>query len=281
MVRKLIGTIRGLERKGISVYDPAEFVRTGRSEYDQHLSCRERLLNRRGTMGEIDSDAVSNFKMRRSLLGEVEALGHRIDALSRLVNQRDLDAMVGVLRQLEFVDGENVIQTKGRIAATITAADELVVTSLILSGALEPLCPGDCAALFSVFVSEAQGTEVTVPDSLDAAWAQLLHIAKNLATVSVDCGCDIDVEKFQRQFCAVFVELTREWAGGMSFATLMQTHTSFYEGSIIRTMKRLGELLNQVANAAPVAGNVALRDKIQEAAKLIERGIVFTASLYL
>jgi ATP-dependent RNA helicase DOB1 len=61
----------------------------------------------------------------------------------------------------------------------------------------------------------------------------------------------------------------------------MQSHSTFYEGSIVRTMKRLDELLHQVANAAMVSGNLPLRDKISQSATLIERGIIFTASLYL
>ena len=61
----------------------------------------------------------------------------------------------------------------------------------------------------------------------------------------------------------------------------MQGHANYYEGSIIRTMKRLGELLAQVADAAKVAGSQELHDKFSAAAKLVERGIVFTPSLYL
>jgi superfamily II RNA helicase len=46
-------------------------------------------------------------------------------------------------------------------------------------------------------------------------------------------------------------------------------------------MKRLDELLKQAAKAAEVAGIRQLEQKFVEAAKAIERGIIFTASLYL
>jgi ATP-dependent RNA helicase DOB1 len=61
----------------------------------------------------------------------------------------------------------------------------------------------------------------------------------------------------------------------------METHGDYYEGSIIRTMKRLDELLKQAAKAAEIAGSALLQQKFTDAAKSIARGIVFMASLYL
>jgi len=224
---------------------------------------------------------MERYKAKKDFLAEAEMLDHRISVLQHLVHQRDLNSMITVLQNLEFLDGE-IITLRGRIAATITAGDELVITQLLLSGVLEDLTPQDCAALFAAFVSEDQGKDVgSIPNALEVAWEKLMSIAHNVATISRDCGCDVDVEKFQRKFNPVFADLTLAWASGASFAKLMETNSGFYEGSIILTMKRLDELLNQVSKAARVAGSDTLGQKFAQAAKSIERGIVFTASLYL
>ena len=281
-MRKIITSVKNQEKKGIAVFDPVEFIKTDKDEYIKLQTDRTRLHNRKAALSEVDVEAVNKYKVKRGYMEEVDALNRRIEMLNHLVNQKDLDAMIGVLKQLQFINEELQVQLKGRIAATINAGDELVITELLLSGVFDPLTPEQCASLLSVFVSEEQGkTESEIPDGMEKVWADLLRMAKKVATVSLSCGCDIDIEKFTRSFSPVFMELILSWAGGSSFAQLMQGHANYYEGSIIRTMKRLGELLAQVADAAKVAGSQELHDKLSAAAKLVERGIVFTPSLYL
>lgn len=53
-----------------------------------------------------------------------------------------------------------------------------------------------------------------------------------------------------------------------------------YEGSIIRTLHRLEELLRQCIDAARVVGNEELEARCAEARKLLVRDVVFAASLY-
>ena len=54
-----------------------------------------------------------------------------------------------------------------------------------------------------------------------------------------------------------------------------------FAGSVIRTMRRLEELLREMRNAAHAIGNMPLRDKFDETRERMKRGIVFAASLYL
>jgi ATP-dependent RNA helicase DOB1 len=56
--------------------------------------------------------------------------------------------------------------------------------------------------------------------------------------------------------------------------------TDTYEGSIIRTLRRLNELLKQMANASNLIGNEELGNRFTEAAEKVFRGIVQAASLY-
>ncbi|CAH8577368.1 unnamed protein product [Schistosoma turkestanicum] len=70
------------------------------------------------------------------------------------------------------------------------------------------------------------------------------------------------------------------WAEGVSFSRLCEL-TSAFEGSVIRCIRRLEELLRQMHNAAKVAGNSELENKFLEAVILIKRDIIFSASLYL
>ncbi len=53
------------------------------------------------------------------------------------------------------------------------------------------------------------------------------------------------------------------------------------QGSIIRSMRLLEELMRQMVQASKNIGNTELENKFAEAIKLLKRDIVFAASLYL
>ena len=54
-----------------------------------------------------------------------------------------------------------------------------------------------------------------------------------------------------------------------------------FEGSIIRAIRRLGELLDEMQSAAKAIGNDELYLKFSQGQKLIQRDIVYAASLYV
>jgi len=57
--------------------------------------------------------------------------------------------------------------------------------------------------------------------------------------------------------------------------------TDVFEGSIIRVIRRLEEMLRQLASASQAIGDMTLKEKFEESSKRIRRDIVFAASLYL
>jgi len=53
----------------------------------------------------------------------------------------DLVNMKRVMRRLEMIDANDVPQLKGKVAASISAADEIITTELIFSGFFQQLSP--------------------------------------------------------------------------------------------------------------------------------------------
>ena len=70
------------------------------------------------------------------------------------------------------------------------------------------------------------------------------------------------------------------WCAGSTFAEVMKL-TDEFEGSIIRVIRRLEELLRQLASASLAIGNMELKQKFDDGSAKIKRDIVFAASLYL
>jgi ATP-dependent RNA helicase DOB1 len=76
------------------------------------------------------------------------------------------------------------------------------------------------------------------------------------------------------------MEVCYAWCAGAKFSEVCRL-TEVFEGSIIRVIRRLEELLRQLASASLAIGNTELKTRFEEGADKIRRGVVFTASLYL
>jgi len=73
---------------------------------------------------------------------------------------------------------------------------------------------------------------------------------------------------------------TYAWVKGAKFVDV-QKLTNTFEGSTIRCLRRLEELVRQLGSAALAIGNQELSEKFEKGSELLRRDIVFCSSLYL
>jgi len=76
------------------------------------------------------------------------------------------------------------------------------------------------------------------------------------------------------------MEAVYAWTKGAKFIDV-QKLTDTYEGTTIRTLRRLEELVRQLSSAAQAVGNTEMYEKFIKGSELIKRDIVFCNSLYL
>ena len=76
------------------------------------------------------------------------------------------------------------------------------------------------------------------------------------------------------------MEAVFAWCKGAKFIEV-QKLTDTFEGTTIRTLRRLEELIRQLASAAKAIGNHELQHKFERGSELLKRDIVFCSSLYL
>ena len=70
------------------------------------------------------------------------------------------------------------------------------------------------------------------------------------------------------------------WMGGASFERAWLLSPSTFEGTLVRCMQQLDEMLRQMGEAAAALGDTALRERLGECSKGLHRGIAFSGSLY-
>ena len=108
---------------------------------------------------------------------------------------------------------------------------------------------------------------------------KLREMARRIATVVLEAKLPVDVDEYIARFATGLVDIVYDWCKGAKFAELCRM-TDAYEGSIIRALHRLEELLRQLIDAAKVVGNEELQANCEEARKLLVRDVVFCPSLY-
>ncbi len=94
------------------------------------------------------------------------------------------------------------------------------------------------------------------------------------------CVCALCIFRYVQSFKSTLMNVSYSWSRGSSFSEICEL-TDLFEGSIIRAMRRLNELIMQLHSAAVAIGDEKLADKFQKAAQSIQRGIIFAASLYV
>lgn len=65
------------------------------------------------------------------------------------------------------------------------------------------------------------------------------------------------------------------------FMQVKKVAKGIYEGSIVRAIRRLHELLMQMKSACEIIGDIDLSERMEKGAASIHRDVVFAASLYL
>merc|ERR1712241_273988 len=221
-------------------------------------------------------------------------MGRKVDALraaeearlelkraKSLLQMSDLKCMKRVLRRLGYCTSSDVIEVKGRIACELSSADELLLTEMVFNGLFNEMTPAQSASILSCFVCDEKTNEMPkLSQELSGPLRQMQDMAKQIAKVSKEAKIEIDEEEYIGKFKPFMMDVVFEWCKGATFAELCKM-TDLFEGSIIRSMRRLEELLRQMVQAAKNIGNTELENKFAESIKLLKRDIVFAASLYL
>ncbi|KAK5851505.1 hypothetical protein PBY51_023052 [Eleginops maclovinus] len=201
---------------------------------------------------------------------------------ARTVLQMDkLKCRKRVLRRLGFASPSDVIEMKGRVACEISSGDELLLTEMVFNGLFNDLTVEQVTALLSCFVFQENASEMPkLTETLAAPLRQMQECAKRIAKVSADAKLEVDEETYLNQFKPHLMDVVFAWANGATFAQICKM-TDVFEGSIIRCLRRLEEVLRQMCSAAKAIGNTELENKFAEGITKIKRDIVFAASLYL
>ncbi|WBW75114.1 Ski complex RNA helicase Ski2 [Schizosaccharomyces osmophilus] len=231
----------------------------------------------------------NNFVTQYALCFQEYDLENNIRNLREFISDQNLELLpdyeqrIRVLQELQYVDENKTVLLKGRVACEINSTSELVLTELILENTLGEFSCEETIALLSAFVfDEKTDVEPNISSHLQAGKDMILQVAERVNRIQekhqvlyFNEGND-----FESQPRFGLMEVCYEWARGMSFNRITDL-TDILEGSIVRTIIRLDEVLRECRGAARVVGDASMYSKMEECQNLIRRNIVFCPSLYM
>ncbi|RKP16157.1 Skiv2l2 protein, partial [Rozella allomycis CSF55] len=227
------------------------------------------------------SSIYNSFEEKVNLENEIKLIKNLIKQTTCILHMDELKCRKRVLRRLEFTSPSDVIEIKGRVACEISSGDELLLTELIFNGAFNDLTVDQINALLSCFVFQEKSEDNSKLKSELAKPLKLLHdTARKIAQVSKESKLNINEEDYVNSFRPELMDVVYAWSQGAKFSQICKM-TDVFEGSIIRCVRRLEELLRQMTMAAKSIGNTELENKFAQGINKIKRDIVFTNSLYL
>ncbi|KAJ0045335.1 hypothetical protein Pint_05622 [Pistacia integerrima] len=219
--------------------------------------------------------------MKHELTAKIKSIKKQMRSSTELAFKDELKARKRVLRRLGYVTSDDVVELKGKVACEISSADELTLTELMFNGVLKDIKVEEMVSLLSCFVWQEKLQDAAKPrEELELLFTQLQDTARRVAKVQLECKVQIDVESFVSSFRPDIMEAVYAWAKGSKFYEIMEI-TQVFEGSLIRAIRRLEEVLQQLILAAKSIGEAELEAKFEDAVSKIKRDIVFAASLYL
>ncbi|KAG5891420.1 hypothetical protein JTB14_031486 [Gonioctena quinquepunctata] len=193
----------------------------------------------------------------------------------------DYENRIELLRKLNYVDNQNRIELKGRVACEI-GMNELLITELVLRNILTKLKPAEVAALLSALVFRVKSRTEVFDDSdltpdLKKGIKDIKDVHNEIGQQELRLG--IQTDEFQDDLNFGLVHVVYEWATNQPFADIMKL-TDIQEGIIVRCIQQLNETICDVRDAARIIGDPELQNKMEEASTAVKRDIVFAASLY-
>ncbi|XP_066375802.1 DExH-box ATP-dependent RNA helicase DExH9-like [Miscanthus floridulus] len=284
-LRKVEEVLSRFAKDGVPLLDPEEDMKVQSKSFrkaTRRIEALESLFEKHNIRNSPHiQQKLKVFHAKQELSAKIKSIKKTMRSSTALAFKDELKARKRVLRRLGYVTSDDVVEVKGKVACEISSADELTLTELMFSGALKDATVEQMVALLSCFVWQEKLQDAPKPrEELDLLFHQLQETARRVANLQLECKIQIDVESFVNSFRPDIMEAVYSWARGSKFYQIMEM-TQVFEGSLIRSIRRLEEVLQQLILASKSIGETELEAKLEEAVNKIKRDIVFAASLYL
>jgi ATP-dependent RNA helicase DOB1 len=156
----------------------------------------------------------------------IREIKKKIQDAHAILQLEELKCRKRVLRRLQFINEEEVVQLKARVACEISTGDELMLSELLFNRFFNDMSPEECAAVISCFVFEEKVNEAPVlPDELARPLREIQKQARTVAKVSAESKLPVNEEEYVQGFKWQLMPVIYAWAQGKSFGEIWYVHS--------------------------------------------------------
>jgi ATP-dependent RNA helicase DOB1 len=161
---------------------------------------------------------------------KIKALKKQIQQALSILQLDELKCRKRVLRRLQFINEDEVVQLKARVACEISTGDELMLSELLFNRFFNDLTPEQCASVLSCFVFEEKVNDANappLPPELQKPLREIQEQARTIAKVSLESKIPTNEEDYVASFKWQLMPVIYAWAQGKSFAEIWYTILMF------------------------------------------------------
>jgi ATP-dependent RNA helicase DOB1 len=231
-VRKSLDEVKRRFPDGIAVLDPIENMGITDDSFKKLLRKIEVLesrllsnpLHNSPRLPELHDKYASKMEVGKKIKEKKKA----ITAALSIMQLDELKSRKRVLRRLGFINDQEVVQLKARVACEISTGDghELLLSELLFNRFFNELTPELCAAVLSCFIFEEKSQCPPLKEELSKPFREIQAQARIIAKVSSESKLAINEEEYVQSFKYELMEVVLAWAHGKSFSEIWYVYSS-------------------------------------------------------
>ena len=225
-VQKSLEEVKRRFPDGIAVLDPIENMGITDDSFKRLLRKIEvlesRLLSNPLHNSPRLPELYNQYALKIQIGNKIKEKKKSITEALSIMHLDELKSRKRVLRRLGFINDQEVVQLKGRVACEISTGDghELLLSELLFNRFFNELSPEMCAATLSCFIFEEKSQAQPLKEELAKPFTEIQAQARIMAKVSQESKLKVNEEEYVKSFKFELMEVVYAWAHGKSFAEI-------------------------------------------------------------
>lgn len=225
-VRKSLEEVKRRFPDGIAILDPIENMGITDDSFKKLLRKIEvlesRLLSNPLHNSPRLPELYDQYSAKMTYTRKIKEKKKEIQAALAIMQLDELKSRKRVLRRLGFINDQEVVELKARVACEISTGDghELLLSELLFNRFFNEMSPELCAAVLSCFIFEEKSDCPPLKEELAKPFREIQAQARIIAKVSQESKLAVNEEEYVQSFKYQLMEVVLAWATGKSFAEI-------------------------------------------------------------
>ena len=229
-------------------------------------------------------DTINNiYQKYLKQLENKNRLQEQIKYLNTFVME-DSDKMIRYLKDNSYIEKEtNKVLLKGVMACEISECNEIIITEIINQKILDDLEPAEIVGTLAAFIEE-KNNDITTIGQLKVS-PKMKETLEKINYISNDFG-DYEYNSYIEigtdwNLYLSFIGPAYDWASGKNIYEIYHDYQEIYEGTFIRNILRIKNIIDNLKNIAEIVNNSVLLKKLENLESILIRDQVISESLYI